>query len=80
MIDPKMLEEFNARMSAFMAATPAKDIEKNMKAGMASLFANLDLITREEFDIQAELLARAQEKLKALEARVEALERAQAGQ
>lgn len=80
MIDPKMLEEFNSRMSAFMAASPAKDIEKNIKAGLAGLFANLDLVTREEFDIQAELLVRAQEKLKALEARVEALENNKAAQ
>lgn len=78
MIDPKMLEEFSSRMNAFLAASPAKDIEKNFKAALAGFFANLDLVTREEFDIQAELLARAQEKLKALEARVEALERAQA--
>ena len=78
MIDPKMLEEFNSRMSAFMAASPAKDIEKNVKAGLAGLFANLDLVTREEFDIQAELLARALDRLKTLEARVEALESAKA--
>jgi len=79
MIDPKMLEEFNARMSAFLANSPAKDLEKNFKAALSGFFANLDLVTREEFDVQAELLARAQERLKALEARVEALERAQAG-
>lgn len=78
MIDPKMLDEFSSRMNAFLAASPAKDIEKNFKAALAGFFANLDLATREEFDIQAELLARAQDKLKALEARVEALERAQA--
>ena len=80
MIDPKMLEEFTARMGAFLADSPAKDIEKNVKAGLAGLFAKLDLVNREEFDIQAELLARAQERLKALEARVEALERAKSGQ
>ncbi|MGE5386171.1 MAG: accessory factor UbiK family protein [Betaproteobacteria bacterium] len=75
MIDPKMFEELNAKMSAFLAASPAKDIEKNFKAALAGFFANLDLVTREEFDIQAELLARAQERLKALEARIDALER-----
>ncbi len=79
MIDPKLLEEFNAKMSAFLAASPARDIEKNLKAGLAGLFSSLDLVTREEFDIQAELLARALDKLKTLEARVEALERAQSG-
>lgn len=80
MIDPKMFEDFNARMSAFLAATPAKDLEKNFKAALSGFFANLDLVTREEFDVQAELLARALDRLKALEARVEVLERDRAGQ
>jgi BMFP domain-containing protein YqiC len=80
MLDPKMLEEFGAKMSALIAASPAKDLEKNAKAVMAGFFAKLDLVTREEFDVQAEVLARTREKLKELEARVEALERARQGQ
>ncbi len=80
MLDPKLLEEFGAKMSALLANSPAKDIEKNAKAMMGGLFAKLDLVTREEFDIQAQVLARTREKLQALEARVEALEKARAGQ
>ena len=80
MLDPKMLEEFGAKMSALLASSPAKDIEKNAKAMMSGFFAKLDLVTREEFDIQAQVLARTREKLQALEARVEALEKARAGQ
>lgn len=80
MLDPKMLEEFGAKMSALLAASPAKDIEKNAKAVMAGFFTRLDLVTREEFDVQAEVLARTREKLKELEARVDALERARQGQ
>lgn len=80
MLDPKMLEEFGTKMSALIAASPAKDFEKNAKAVMAGWFAKLDLVTREEFDVQAEVLARTREKLKELEARVEALERARQGQ
>lgn len=80
MLDPKMLEEFGARMSALIAASPAKDFEKNAKAVMSGFFAKLDLVTREEFDVQAEVLSRTREKLKELEARVEALERARQGQ
>lgn len=80
MLDPKMLEEFGAKMSALIAASPAKDFEKNAKAVMAGFFSKLDLVTREEFDVQAEVLARTREKLKELEARVEALERARQGQ
>ena len=80
MLDPKILEEFGAKMSALLANSPAKDIEKNAKAVMSGVFAKLDLVTREEFDVQAEVLARSREKLKELEARVDALEKSRAGQ
>jgi len=80
MLDPKTLEDIGNKMSTLLANSPAKDIEKNAKAVMTGLFSKLDLVTREEFDIQAQVLARTREKLKALEARVEALEKARAGQ
>lgn len=74
MLDPKIFEELNSRLSALIAASPAKDIEKNVKAMLASVFEKMDLVTREEFDIQVHLLARTREKLTALEARVAELE------
>ena len=80
MLDSKTLEEFGAKMSALFANSPAKDIEKNAKAMMGGFFAKLDLVTREEFDVQAQVLARTREKLQALEARVDALEKARSGQ
>ena len=80
MLDPKTLEDIGAKMSALLANSPAKDIEKNAKAVMSGLFAKLDLVTREEFDIQTQVLARTREKLKTLEARVDALEKARSGQ
>ncbi len=80
MLDPKTLEDFSAKMSALFANSPAKDIEKNAKAMVSGMFAKLDLVTREEFDIQAQVLARTREKLQALESRVEALEKARNGQ
>ncbi|MBS1189917.1 MAG: phosphoheptose isomerase [Rhodocyclaceae bacterium] len=80
MLDPKMLDEFAARISSLIAASPAKDLEKNAKAVMSGFLAKLDLVTREEFDVQAEVLTRTREKLRDLEARVEALERARQGQ
>jgi len=79
MLDPKILEDFGNKMSALLANSPAKDIEKNAKAVMSGVFGKLDLVTREEFDIQAQLLARTRERLQALEARVEALEKARDG-
>jgi BMFP domain-containing protein YqiC len=80
MLDPKILEDFSGKMSALLANSPAADIERNAKAVMSGMFAKLDLVTREEFDIQAQLLARTREKLTALEARVTALEQARNSQ
>jgi hypothetical protein len=80
MLDPKTLEEIGNKMSALLANSPARDFEKNARAAMGSVFAKLDLVTREEFDIQSQVLARTREKLKALEARVEALEKARTGE
>ena len=75
MIDPKLFEEFSARLSTLIAASPAGDIEKNARALLAGFFTKLDLVSREEFDIQAQVLLRTREKLKALEERVTLLEK-----
>ena len=71
MFDTKFFDEINARISEVIAASPAKDIEKNMKAMMTSMFSRLDLVTREEFDVQMRVLQRTREKLEELEARLE---------
>lgn len=76
MFDPKILEDFGAKMSALFANSPAGDIEKNAKAAISGFLGKLDLVTREEFDVQAQVLARTREKLKELEGRIEALEKA----
>jgi BMFP domain-containing protein YqiC len=64
----------SAKISALLAQTPAKDAEKTLRALLASFFSRLDLVTREEFDVQARLLARSREQISALEARVAELE------
>lgn len=74
MIDAKVFEEFSARLSAIIAASPVADIEKNARALLTSFFVKLDLVSREEFDIQAQVLLRTREKLKALEDRLARLE------
>ena len=70
----RILEDLSARIGEFLAATPAKDAEKNVKALLSAAFTKLELATREELDVQAKVLARTREKLSALEARVAALE------
>jgi ubiquinone biosynthesis accessory factor UbiK len=74
MLDAKLFDEIANKLSALIAATPAKDVEKNLRALLVSTLARFDLVTREEFEIQRETLVRAREKLAALEAQVAALE------
>ena len=74
MLDPKLFEEFSARLGAIIAASLVADAEKNARALLSSFFTKLDLVSREEFDIQAQVLLRTREKLKALEDRVASLE------
>jgi ubiquinone biosynthesis accessory factor UbiK len=54
--------------------SPAKDLEKNVRGLMTQGFQKLDLVTREEFDIQTQVLARTRAKLEELEAKITALE------
>ena len=70
----RILDDLSARISEFLAASPAKDVEKNVQALLSAAFARLDLATRAELEIQVKVLARAREKLSELEARVAELE------
>ena len=70
----QFFEDINARISEIVAASPVKDIEKNLRAMMSSAFSNLDLVTREEFDAQAKVLERTREKLTVLQERLVKLE------
>jgi BMFP domain-containing protein YqiC len=74
MSKPNFFEDMQAKMQQAIENSPAKDIEKNVKAMMSQGFAKLDLVTREEFDIQAQVLAKTRAKLEALELRVAQLE------
>lgn len=74
MLNNKVFNELSEKLHASVNNSPVKDIEKNMRALLTQGFAKLDLVTREEFDIQAQVLARTREKLAALEARVAELE------
>ena len=68
------LEDLSARIREFLAASPAKDVEKNVRALLTAAFAKLDLATREEFEVQSQALSRTREKLAELERRVVELE------
>lgn len=68
------VEDFQRNISELIARSPAADIERNIKAFMAQAFSRMDLVTREEFDIQAQLLERALQRITALESRLDQLE------
>ena len=70
----KLLDDIAARLSQLAAGSPAAEIEKNAKALLSSVFSRMDLVTREEFDLQREVLARSREKLAVLEAKIAELE------
>jgi len=74
MSDTKFFDDLSAKLNELVKNSPARDIEKNARALLMQGFAKLDLVTREEFDIQAEVLARARQQLTALEARIAELE------
>ncbi|HEY7787652.1 MAG TPA: accessory factor UbiK family protein [Casimicrobiaceae bacterium] len=74
MLNSKTLDELAARIGKAFEASPAKDIEKNIKAMLQSGLTRLDLVTRQEFDIQSEVLRKTREKVEQLEARVAELE------
>jgi hypothetical protein len=69
-----MAEDVQKKVADAVKDSPAKDLEKNVRGLMNQGFQKMDLITRQEFDIQVQVLAKTREKLEALEAKVAALE------
>ena len=77
MLDNKVLDDIARRLSGAMPATAKavqNDLEKNLRAATQVVFAKLDLVTREEFDVQRKVLARSREKIEQLEKQVAELE------
>lgn len=74
-LETRYLDQLNRKVAELIAASPAKDVEKNLRALLSSAFSRLDLVTREEFDIQQQVLGRTREKLQQMEVRVAELEK-----
>ena len=73
-MNDKFLNELRGRLAELAASDPAKGLQKNFRGLLSSAFARMELVSREEYDVQSQVLARAREKLAALEARVAELE------
>ncbi|WP_250511997.1 accessory factor UbiK family protein [Caballeronia sp. INDeC2] len=69
-----VFNDLQQKMSELFKNSPAKDVEKNMKAMLSQGFSKLDLVTREEFDTQTQVLVRTRARLEELEKRVAQLE------
>jgi ubiquinone biosynthesis accessory factor UbiK len=74
MLSSKTFDDIAARIGKAIENSPAKDIEKNVKAMLAASFARLDLVPRAEFDVQSQVLLKTRTKLEALEKRIAELE------
>lgn len=68
------IEDIQRNLSDLIARSPAADLERNVKAVMGQAFTKMDLVTREEFDVQTDLLARSRERVEQLSAQLQQLE------
>jgi BMFP domain-containing protein YqiC len=76
--NPAFINDLVGKLGEVLKQSPAKDIEQNLKAGVTSMLGKLDMVSREEFDVQTEVLARTRAKLEQLEARLAQLEQRRA--
>ena len=77
MLDPKIFDDLSRRIADGMPRgfqTLQADLQRNIRSGLETALGKMNLVTREEFEVQQAVLARTRQKLKALEARVAALE------
>ena len=77
MLNPKVIDDLARRLSNTVPAglrEAQQDLEKNFRTVLQNTLAKLDLVTREEFDVQSRLLSRTREKLEALEKTIAELE------
>lgn len=74
MVDRQKIQEISDKIREIIKNSPIEDMENNINALLRSMFTKLDLINREEFDIQTEVLKKTRLKLEVLEAKLKALE------
>ncbi|MBT9591032.1 MAG: accessory factor UbiK family protein [Thiobacillus sp.] len=76
--NPAFINDAMGKLGEMLKQSPAKDIEQNLKAGVTAMLGKLDMVSREEFDVQTEVLARTRARLEQLEARLAELEKQRA--
>ena len=78
MTDPRLLDEIGTRVSDILAKSPAGDVEKNVRALLATFFDRFDLVTRDDFEVQKRVLERVQNRIAELELRLGEIEAGEA--
>jgi BMFP domain-containing protein YqiC len=76
-MDPRFIDDLAKKLSAAVPqgiANVKRDLEDNFKSVLQSALSRMDLVTRQEFDVQAGVLRRTREKVEALEAKISSLE------
>jgi len=74
MLDTHKINEISNKIKEVMSTSPLADVERNLNALLKGAFTKMELVTREEFEVQAAVLRHTREKLEALEARLAELE------
>jgi BMFP domain-containing protein YqiC len=74
MLESSKINEISNKIRDVVSSSPIADIEKNLNALLKSMFTKMELVTREEFEVQAEVLRNTRQKLELLEARLAELE------
>ncbi|MFM8233238.1 MAG: accessory factor UbiK family protein [Candidatus Methylopumilus sp.] len=74
MLNNEKINEISNKIRKIVKDSPLPDIEKNIDALLKSMFTKMELVTREEFDIQTEVLKRTRQKLEELEKKLSEIE------
>lgn len=73
------LDELAAQLKTLLAGNPGEDLQKNLRATLAAGLARMDVVSKQEFEIQREMLNALRAQIEQLSAKVDALEREKAG-
>jgi ubiquinone biosynthesis accessory factor UbiK len=74
MFNSEKINEISNKINEIIKSSPLADVEKNINALIQGAFTKMELVSREEFDVQAEVLRNTREKLEKLEAKLAELE------
>jgi ubiquinone biosynthesis accessory factor UbiK len=74
MFNSEKINEISNKINEMIKSSPLADMEKNINALIQGAFTKMELVSREEFDVQAEVLRNTREKLEKLEAKLAELE------